>query len=41
VVIAPRRPAWEIGKSVDHSAPIGPIHPAAQLGHLKQGAVWL
>jgi 2-keto-4-pentenoate hydratase/2-oxohepta-3-ene-1,7-dioic acid hydratase in catechol pathway len=32
---------WEIGKSFDRSAPIGPIHPAAQLGHLKQGAIWL
>jgi 2-keto-4-pentenoate hydratase/2-oxohepta-3-ene-1,7-dioic acid hydratase in catechol pathway len=24
---------WEIGKSFDRSAPIGPIHPVALLGH--------
>lgn len=32
---------WEIGKSFDHSAPIGPIHPVAQVGHFKDGAIWL
>jgi 2-keto-4-pentenoate hydratase/2-oxohepta-3-ene-1,7-dioic acid hydratase in catechol pathway len=32
---------WEIGKSFDHSAPIGPIHPVAQVGHYTQGAIWL
>jgi fumarylpyruvate hydrolase len=32
---------WEIGKSFDRSAPIGPIHPASQVGHLKEGAIWL
>ncbi|WP_255370371.1 fumarylacetoacetate hydrolase family protein [Roseateles sp. YR242] len=32
---------WEIGKSFDHAAPIGPIHPVALLGHPKQGAIWL
>ena len=32
---------WEIGKSFDHSAPIGPIHPADKLGHVKDGAIWL
>ena len=32
---------WEIGKSFDRSAPIGPIHPANQLGHLKDGTIWL
>ena len=32
---------WEIGKSFDHSAPIGPLHLAASLGHPSQGAIWL
>jgi len=32
---------WEIGKSFDHSAPIGPIHPVNQVGHFTQGAIWL
>ncbi|MDP9895877.1 2-keto-4-pentenoate hydratase/2-oxohepta-3-ene-1,7-dioic acid hydratase in catechol pathway [Variovorax boronicumulans] len=32
---------WEIGKSFDHSAPIGPIHPAAKVGHFADGAIWL
>lgn len=32
---------WEIGKSFDHSAPIGPIHPVAASGHFTKGAIWL
>jgi len=32
---------WEIGKSFDHSAPIGPIHPVAKVGHFVDGAIWL
>lgn len=32
---------WEIGKSFDHSAPIGPIHTVERIGHIKQGAIWL
>ena len=32
---------WEIGKSFDHSAPIGPVHRADKIGHIKQGAIWL
>jgi 2-keto-4-pentenoate hydratase/2-oxohepta-3-ene-1,7-dioic acid hydratase in catechol pathway len=32
---------WEIGKSFDRSAPIGPIHRAAQVGHLQAGAITL
>ena len=32
---------WEIGKSFDHSAVLGPIHKAAQIGHFTQGAIWL
>lgn len=32
---------WEIGKSFDHSAPIGPILPVAASGHFTKGAIWL
>jgi fumarylpyruvate hydrolase len=32
---------WEIGKSFDMSAPIGPIHPVASVGHFKDGAISL
>ena len=32
---------WEIGKSFDHSAPIGPIHPVARVGHFARGAISL
>jgi fumarylpyruvate hydrolase len=32
---------WEIGKSFDRSAPIGPIHRVEQFGHVKQAAIWL
>jgi fumarylpyruvate hydrolase len=32
---------WEIGKSFDLSAPIGPIHPVNQVGHFAQGAISL
>ena len=32
---------WEIGKSFDRSAPIGPIHPVERVGHFKDGAISL
>jgi len=32
---------WEIGKSFDHSAPLGAIHKVGQVGHFSQGAIWL
>ncbi len=32
---------WEIGKSFDHSAPMGPVHPVASIGHLTKGAISL
>ena len=32
---------WEIGKSFDRSAPLGPLQPAAKTGHFKDGAIWL
>ena len=32
---------WEIGKSFDRSAVLGPIHPAANTGHFTKGAISL
>jgi fumarylpyruvate hydrolase len=32
---------WEPSKSFDESVPIGPIHVAAQVGSLAEGAIWL
>ncbi|MFM2084700.1 MAG: hypothetical protein RLY95_1518, partial [Pseudomonadota bacterium] len=32
---------WEIGKSFDNSAPIGPIHPVSSFGHITKAAIWL
>jgi 2-keto-4-pentenoate hydratase/2-oxohepta-3-ene-1,7-dioic acid hydratase in catechol pathway len=32
---------WEIGKSFDHSAPMGPVHPVALIGHKTKGAISL
>jgi fumarylpyruvate hydrolase len=32
---------WEAGKSFDHSAPCGPIYPAAKVGHPAAGAITL
>jgi len=32
---------WEIGKAFDKSAPIGPVHPAASVGHLEKAAISL
>ncbi len=32
---------WEIGKSFDHSAVLGPLHAVGQIGHFKEGAIWL
>ncbi|MEA3121747.1 MAG: fumarylpyruvate hydrolase [Paraburkholderia sp.] len=32
---------WETAKGFDHSAPLGPIHPVAQIGHIEHGAIWL
>jgi 2-keto-4-pentenoate hydratase/2-oxohepta-3-ene-1,7-dioic acid hydratase in catechol pathway len=30
---------WEIGKSFDHSAVLGPIHPVTNTGHFTKGAI--
>lgn len=32
---------WEIGKSFDHSAPCGPIHPVTAVGHKLRGGISL
>lgn len=32
---------WEIGKAFEHSAPIGPVHPASEVGHPDQGRIAL
>jgi fumarylpyruvate hydrolase len=32
---------WEIGTSFDNSAPIGPLHPVARVGHFTQGNIGL
>jgi fumarylpyruvate hydrolase len=35
-----RRP-WDMGKGFDRSAPCSAIHPAADIGHPAEGALWL
>ncbi|MBL0404310.1 fumarylacetoacetate hydrolase family protein [Microvirga aerilata] len=35
-----RRP-WELGKAADRSGPVGPIHPASQVGHPSGGSISL
>jgi 2-keto-4-pentenoate hydratase/2-oxohepta-3-ene-1,7-dioic acid hydratase in catechol pathway len=32
---------WEIGKSFDHAAVIGPLHPASKTGHFSKGGISL
>jgi 2-keto-4-pentenoate hydratase/2-oxohepta-3-ene-1,7-dioic acid hydratase in catechol pathway len=32
---------WEIGKSFDHAAVLGPIHPVSKTGHFTKGAISL
>ncbi|MGH6923924.1 MAG: fumarylacetoacetate hydrolase family protein [Propylenella sp.] len=32
---------WESGKAFEHSAPVGEILPAAEIGHPQSGAIWL
>ncbi len=32
---------WDVGKAFDHSAPIGRLHAASNIGHFDQGRVWL
>jgi fumarylpyruvate hydrolase len=35
---ANRRP-WEVGKSSDYSAPVGPLHPVSSVGHPSRGKI--
>jgi 2-keto-4-pentenoate hydratase/2-oxohepta-3-ene-1,7-dioic acid hydratase in catechol pathway len=39
--MAAEKKPWEIGKSFDYAAVIGPIHPATKTGHLAKGAISL
>src|SRR6202166_1144769 len=39
--MAAEKKPWEIGKSFDHGAVIGPIHPVAKSGHFSKGAISL
>jgi hypothetical protein len=32
---------WEIGKAFEHSAPMGPLRPAAEIGHPAEGRIEL
>jgi fumarylpyruvate hydrolase len=32
---------WDAGKAFAHSAPIGPITPVTETGHLTEGRIWL
>jgi fumarylpyruvate hydrolase len=39
--MAAEKKPWEIGKSFDHAAVIGPIHPVAKVGHFTRGGISL
>jgi fumarylpyruvate hydrolase len=39
-MMAQKKP-WEIGKSFDHAAVLGPLHPVAKVGHMTKGAISL
>jgi fumarylpyruvate hydrolase len=39
--MAAEKKPWEIGKSFDHAAVIGPIHPATKTGHFVKGTISL
>jgi fumarylpyruvate hydrolase len=39
--MAAEKKPWEIGKSFDHAAVLGPIHPVGKVGHLTKGAISL
>jgi fumarylpyruvate hydrolase len=39
--MAAEKKPWEIGKSFDHAAVIGPILPVSRVGHLRKGAISL
>ena len=39
--MAAMKKPWEIGKSFDHAAVLGPIHPASKTGHFTKGTISL
>ncbi|MGA7803521.1 fumarylacetoacetate hydrolase family protein [Bradyrhizobium sp.] len=39
--MAAEKKPWEIGKSFDHAAVLGPIHPVGKVGHLTKGEISL
>ncbi|MBR1220116.1 fumarylacetoacetate hydrolase family protein [Bradyrhizobium sp. U87765 SZCCT0131] len=39
--MAAEKKPWEIGKSFDHAAVLGPLHPAVRTGHFTKGAISL
>ncbi|NDB69092.1 MAG: FAA hydrolase family protein, partial [Methylocystaceae bacterium] len=39
--LASEKKPWEIGKSFDRAAPIGPIHPVEKVGHFTKGEITL
>ena len=39
--MAAEKKPWEIGKSFDHGAVLGPIHPVSKTGHFTRGAISL
>jgi fumarylpyruvate hydrolase len=39
--LANEKKPWEIGKSFDKSAPMGPLHPVEKVGHFTQGEISL
>src|ERR1700675_4061596 len=39
--MAAEKKPWEIGKSFDHAAVLGPIHPVPKVGHLAKAAISL
>jgi fumarylpyruvate hydrolase len=39
--MAAEKKPWEIGKSFDHAAVLGPIHSASKTGHFTKGAISL
>ena len=40
-VMGDQKKPWEIGKSFDNSAPVGPIHTVASVGHIGTGRISL
>lgn len=39
--MAAQKKPWEIGKSFDHAAVLGPLHPVSKVGHLTKGEISL